>query len=161
MSSEVERAVRIPRPRAHPRPRRQPGGLQSGPPIARSHITDLLHEFTGAAPLQDTAEAIHRAASSTASTSSNETPPNSSPRKPIRSSTCMPSATMRRCKDDRRPPGSQRKPYTQIRMAQAPHPRPGSQARLDGQRPRRQNHRPRPSRRRHGGHLHRPSPDPE
>jgi hypothetical protein len=30
--------------------------------ITRWHIADMLKQFTGAAPLQDTAEAIHRAA---------------------------------------------------------------------------------------------------
>jgi hypothetical protein len=62
MSSEVERAVEFRALEATLALAVNPAASSQARAIARSHITDLLHEFTGAAPLQDTAEAIHRAA---------------------------------------------------------------------------------------------------
>jgi hypothetical protein len=62
MSSEVERAVEFRALEATLALAVNPAASSQARAIARSHITDLLHEFTTAAPLQDTAEAIHRAA---------------------------------------------------------------------------------------------------
>jgi hypothetical protein len=62
MSSEVERAVEFRALEATLALAVNPVASSQARAIARSHITDLLHEFTTAAPLQDTAEAIHRAA---------------------------------------------------------------------------------------------------
>jgi hypothetical protein len=62
MSSEVERAVEFRALEAMLALAVNPAASSQARAIARSHITDVLHEFTTAAPLQDTAEAIHRAA---------------------------------------------------------------------------------------------------
>jgi Met-zincin/Domain of unknown function (DUF5117) len=62
MSSEVERAVEFRALEAMLTLAVNPAASSQARAIARSHIADLLHEFTTAAPLQDTAEAIHRAA---------------------------------------------------------------------------------------------------
>jgi Met-zincin len=62
MSSEVERAVEFRALEAMLALAVNPAASSQARAIARSHIADLLHEFTTAAPLQDTAEAIHRAA---------------------------------------------------------------------------------------------------
>jgi hypothetical protein len=62
MSSEVERAVEFRALEATFALAVNPAASSQARAITRSHITDLLHEFTTAAPLQDTAEAIHRAA---------------------------------------------------------------------------------------------------
>jgi Met-zincin/Domain of unknown function (DUF5117) len=62
MSSEVERAVEFRALEAMLALAINPAASSQARAIARSHIADLLHEFTTAAPLQDTAEAIHRAA---------------------------------------------------------------------------------------------------
>jgi hypothetical protein len=62
MSSEVERAVEFRALEATLALAVNPAASSQARAITRSHITDLLHELTTAAPLQDTAEAIHRAA---------------------------------------------------------------------------------------------------
>ena len=62
MSSEVERAVEFRALEATLALAVNPAASSQARAIARSHIADLLHEFTTAAPLQDTAEAIHRTA---------------------------------------------------------------------------------------------------
>jgi hypothetical protein len=62
MSSEVERAVEFRALEAMLALAVNPAASSQARAIARSHIADLLHQFTTAAPLQDTAEAIHRAA---------------------------------------------------------------------------------------------------
>jgi hypothetical protein len=62
MSSEVERAVELRAIEATLALAVNPAASSQARAITRSHIADLLHGFTTAAPLQDTAEAIHRAA---------------------------------------------------------------------------------------------------
>ena len=72
-------------------------------------------------------------------------------------------------RDDRRPPGGVRQLHRAARFLMsdpqtgaesAPEdPRRRRQARAGRARPRRQDHRPRPTRRGHGGDLHRPAPD--
>ena len=62
MSSEVERAVEFRALEAMLSLAVNPVTSSQARAIARSHITDLLKEFTSAPPLQDTAEAIHRTA---------------------------------------------------------------------------------------------------
>jgi hypothetical protein len=62
MSSEVERAVEFRALEATLALAVNPAASSQARAIARSHITDVLKEFTSAPPLQDTAEAIHRSA---------------------------------------------------------------------------------------------------
>jgi hypothetical protein len=62
MSSEVERAVEFRALEAMLALAVNPAASTQARAIARSHINDLLKDWTTAAPLQDTAEAIHRAA---------------------------------------------------------------------------------------------------
>ncbi len=62
MSSEVERAVEFRGLEAMLALAVNPAASTQARAIARSHISDLLKEWTTAAPLADTAEAIHRAA---------------------------------------------------------------------------------------------------
>jgi hypothetical protein len=62
MSSEVERAVEFRGLEAMMGLAVNPAASSQARAIARSHINDVLKEWTGAAPLTDTAEAIHRAA---------------------------------------------------------------------------------------------------
>jgi hypothetical protein len=62
MSSEVERAVEFRALEATLALAVNPAASSQARTIARSHITDVLKEFTSSPPLQDTAEAIHRAA---------------------------------------------------------------------------------------------------
>jgi len=62
MSSEVERAVEFRALEAMLALAVNPAASSQARAIARSHIADLLKQFTTAAPLTDTAEAIHRAA---------------------------------------------------------------------------------------------------
>jgi Met-zincin/Domain of unknown function (DUF5117) len=62
MSSEVERAVEFRALEATLSLAVNPQASTQARAIARSHINDVLKEFTTAAPLTDTAEAIHRAA---------------------------------------------------------------------------------------------------
>jgi hypothetical protein len=62
MSSEVERAVEFRALEAMLSLAVNPSASSQARAIARSHINDVLKQFTTAAPLQDTAEAIHRAA---------------------------------------------------------------------------------------------------
>jgi hypothetical protein len=62
MSSEVERAVEFRALEAMMGLAVNPAASSQARAIARSHINDVLKEWTGAAPLTDTAEAIHRAA---------------------------------------------------------------------------------------------------
>jgi hypothetical protein len=62
MSSEVERAVEFRALEATLALAVNPAASSQARAIARSHINDLLKQWTSAAPLTDTAEAIHRAA---------------------------------------------------------------------------------------------------
>ncbi len=62
MSSEVERAVETRALEAMFTLAVNPTASSQARAIARSHINDVLKEITSAAPLKDTAEAIHRAA---------------------------------------------------------------------------------------------------
>jgi hypothetical protein len=62
MSSEVERAVEFRALEAMLSLAVNPAASSQARAIARSHIEDVLKQFTSAAPLEDTAEAIHRAA---------------------------------------------------------------------------------------------------
>jgi hypothetical protein len=62
MSSEVERAVEFRALEAMFALAVNPAASSQARVITRWHIADMLKQFTGAAPLQDTAEAIHRAA---------------------------------------------------------------------------------------------------
>jgi hypothetical protein len=62
MSSEVERAVEFRALEAMLALAVNPAASSQARAIARSHINDLLKQWTTAAPLTDTAEAIHRAA---------------------------------------------------------------------------------------------------
>jgi hypothetical protein len=62
MSSEVERAVEFRALEATLALAVNPAASSQARAIARSHINDLLKQWTTAAPLTDTAEAIHRAA---------------------------------------------------------------------------------------------------
>ena len=61
MSSEVERAVEFRGLEAMLALAVNPSASSQARAITRSHIDDLLKELTAAPPLQDTAEAIHRA----------------------------------------------------------------------------------------------------
>jgi hypothetical protein len=62
MSSEVERAVEFRALEAMLALAVNPAASSQARAIARSHIADVLKQLTTAAPLTDTAEAIHRAA---------------------------------------------------------------------------------------------------
>ncbi|MGA2653429.1 MAG: zinc-dependent metalloprotease [Terracidiphilus sp.] len=62
MSSEVERAVEFRALEAMLALAVNPAASSQARAIARSHIEDVLKQLTSAAPLEDTAEAIHRAA---------------------------------------------------------------------------------------------------
>ena len=62
MSSEVERAVEFRTLEAMLALAVNPAASSQARAIARSHIEDVLKQLTTAAPLEDTAEAIHRAA---------------------------------------------------------------------------------------------------
>ena len=62
MSSEVERAVEFRALEAMLALAVNPAASSQARAITRSHIADVLKEATAAPPLQDTAEAIHRAA---------------------------------------------------------------------------------------------------
>jgi len=62
ISSEVERAVEFRAVEAMLALAVNPAASSQARAIARSHINDVLKNFTTAAPLTDTAEAIHRAA---------------------------------------------------------------------------------------------------
>jgi hypothetical protein len=62
MSSEVERAVEFRAVEAMLELAVNPQASSQARAIARSHIANVLKQLTSAAPLQDTAEAIHRAA---------------------------------------------------------------------------------------------------
>jgi hypothetical protein len=62
MSSEVERAVEFRGLEAMLSLAVNPRTSSQARAIARSHVNDLLNQFTSAPPLTDTAEAIHRAA---------------------------------------------------------------------------------------------------
>jgi hypothetical protein len=62
MSSEVERAVEFRSLEAMLSLAVNPEASTQARAIARSHINDLLKQWSSAAPLSDTAEAIHRAA---------------------------------------------------------------------------------------------------
>jgi Met-zincin/Domain of unknown function (DUF5117) len=62
MSSEVERAVEFRALEAMLALAVNPAASSQARAIARSHIADVLKQLTSAPPLEDTAEAIHRAA---------------------------------------------------------------------------------------------------
>jgi hypothetical protein len=62
MSSEVERAVEFRAVEAMLALAVNPQASSQARAIARAHVADVLKQLTSAAPLQDTAEAIHRAA---------------------------------------------------------------------------------------------------
>jgi hypothetical protein len=62
MSSEVERAVEFRALEAMLALAVNPDAASQARAIARSHVADLLQQWTAAPPLSDTAEAIHRAA---------------------------------------------------------------------------------------------------
>jgi len=62
MSSEVERAVEFRALEAMLALAVNPAASSQARAIARSHVEDVLKQLTSAAPLEDTAEAIHRAA---------------------------------------------------------------------------------------------------
>jgi len=62
MSSEVERAVEFRAVESILALAVNPAASSQARAIARAHIADVLKQLTSAAPLQDTAEAIHRAA---------------------------------------------------------------------------------------------------
>ncbi len=62
MSSEVERAVEFRALEAMLALAVNPAASSQARAIARSHVNDVLKQLTSAAPLEDTAEAIHRSA---------------------------------------------------------------------------------------------------
>jgi len=62
MSSEVERAVEFRGLESMFALAMNPAASSQARAIARSHVADLNKEWTSAAPLTDTAEAIHRSA---------------------------------------------------------------------------------------------------
>jgi hypothetical protein len=62
MSSEVERAVEFRALEAMLSLAMDPEASSQARAIIRSHLNDLHQQWTSAAPLPDTAEAIHRAA---------------------------------------------------------------------------------------------------
>jgi hypothetical protein len=90
MSSEVERAVEFRALEATLALAVNPAASSQARAIARSHITDVLKEFTSAPPLQDTAEAIHRAALIDRINEFERDPAKFTPAKPIEAPPGMP-----------------------------------------------------------------------
>ncbi len=90
MSSEVERAVEFRGLEGMFTLAMNPSTSSQARAIARSHIEDLLKEWTSAAPLTDTAEAIHRAAMINRIQEFNSTPDKFVPIKPLDAPPGMP-----------------------------------------------------------------------
>jgi hypothetical protein len=90
MSSEVERAVEFRALEAMLSLAVNPQASTQARAIARSHINDLLKQWTTAAPLTDTAEAIHRAALIDRINDFNRDPAKFIPAKPIEAPPGMP-----------------------------------------------------------------------
>jgi hypothetical protein len=90
MSSEVERAVEFRALEAMLSLAVNPQASTQARAIARSHINDLLKQWTTAAPLTDTAEAIHRAALIDRINDFNRDPEKFIPAKPIEAPPGMP-----------------------------------------------------------------------
>ncbi|MBB5344402.1 zinc-dependent metalloprotease [Tunturibacter empetritectus] len=93
MSSEVERAVEFRALEAMLSLAVNPQASTQARAIARSHINDLLKQWTIAAPLTDTAEAIHRAALIDRINDFNRDPAKFIPAKPIEAPPGMPIGT--------------------------------------------------------------------
>jgi hypothetical protein len=87
MSSEVERAVEFRALEAMLALAVNPAASSQARAIARSHINDVLKQWTTAAPLTDTAEAIHRNALIDRINEFERDPAKFIPAKPIGSST--------------------------------------------------------------------------
>jgi hypothetical protein len=90
MSSEVERAVEFRALEATLALAVNPAASSQARAIARSHISDLLKQWTTAAPLTDTAEAIHRAALIERINEFERDPAKFTPAKPIEAPPGMP-----------------------------------------------------------------------
>ncbi|MGF7182497.1 zinc-dependent metalloprotease [Tunturiibacter psychrotolerans] len=90
LSSEVERAVEFRALEAMLSLAVNPQASTQARAIARSHINDLLKQWTTAAPLTDTAEAIHRAALIDRINAFNRDPEKFVPAKPIEAPPGMP-----------------------------------------------------------------------
>ena len=90
MSSEVERAVEFRALEAMLSLAVNPATSSQARAIARSHINDILKQWTTAAPLTDTAEAIHRAALIDRINDFNRDPAKFVPAKPIEAPPGMP-----------------------------------------------------------------------
>ncbi|WP_433963591.1 hypothetical protein [Tunturiibacter gelidiferens] len=90
MSSEVERAVEFRALEAMLSLAVNPQASTQARAIARSHLNDLLKQWTTAAPLPDTAEAIHRAALIDRINDFNRDPQKFIPTKPIEAPPGMP-----------------------------------------------------------------------
>src|SRR6267154_847258 len=90
MSSEVERAVEFRALEATLSLAVNPAASSQARAIARSHISDLLKQWTTAAPLTDTAEAIHRAALIDRINEFERDPAKLTPAKPIEAPPGMP-----------------------------------------------------------------------
>jgi hypothetical protein len=90
MSSEVERAVEFRALEAMLSLGVNPAASSQARAIARSHIADVLKQFTTAAPLTDTAEAIHRAALIDRINEFERDPAKFTPAKPIEAPPGMP-----------------------------------------------------------------------
>lgn len=90
MSSEVERAVEFRALEAMLSLAVNPLASTQARAIARSHLNDLLKQWTTAAPLTDTAEAIHRAALIDRINDFNRDPAKFIPAKPIEAPPGMP-----------------------------------------------------------------------
>ena len=90
MSSEVERAVEFRALEAMLSLAVNPAASTQARAIARSHLNDLLKQWTTAPPLTDTAEAIHRAALINRINDFNRNPEKFIPTKPIEAPPGMP-----------------------------------------------------------------------
>jgi hypothetical protein len=90
MSSEVERAVEFRALEAMLTLAVNPAASSQARAIARSHIADVLKELTTAAPLTDTAEAIHRSALIARINDFDRDPAKFTPAKPIDAPPGMP-----------------------------------------------------------------------
>jgi hypothetical protein len=90
MSSEVERAVEFRALEATLALAVNPAASSQARAIARYHINDLLKQWTTAAPLTDTAEAIHRVALIDRISEFNRDPAKFVPAKPVEAPPGMP-----------------------------------------------------------------------
>jgi hypothetical protein len=90
MSSEVERAVEFRALEAMFSLAINPAASMQARAITRSHLNDLLKEWTSAPSLSDTAEAIHRAALIESIQDFNRDPAKFIPAKPIEAPPGMP-----------------------------------------------------------------------